>query len=144
MVDAHEASLCASLDQMPHERGRVLTPIAMTSLLVAVQKERSMVVEMFSKSKTIVHALRNQPELPIVVESDVEPTLTGAVNVLPLSKKARKARSYLRSWQSDVTLEWTQLRRLWIGPPNWLSEIFHRLQVAGGSSPTPTSYAIPD
>ena len=55
----------------------------------------------------------------------------------------RKAKSYLRSWLSDGTLEWIQLRRLWIGPTIWLSEIFPRLQVAGGSSPTPISYATP-
>ena len=66
-VDAHKAAVHASLDQMPHERGQVLTPIAMISLLAAVQKEWSKADELFSKSKTMVHASRHQPKHPIVV-----------------------------------------------------------------------------
>ena len=79
-IDAHEAALRASLDQMPHERGRILSPIATIALMAAVQ-ERTTASDLLSKSRSMIHALRRQPRLPVVLESDVRPTFKCATTI---------------------------------------------------------------
>ena len=64
-VGQAEESIRATLDQMPHERGRVLSSLSFASGSAELQVE-----SLEAHSRSVVAALRSQPVLPFEVEPD--------------------------------------------------------------------------
>ena len=134
-VGQAEESIRATLDQMPHERGRVISSLSFAGGSAELQVE-----SLEAHSRSVVAALRSQPVLPVEVEPDqLEEALRtiASASTLPLTKKGKILPEDLaRRWNIGVetakkTLENTTQRA-----------IRDFSQTAGGRRLKPYSYQL--
>jgi hypothetical protein len=91
-VGHSEASIRASLGQMPRERGQEMSPIVSIALSAAVREERTLVDKLAASSTLQLAALRSQPTLPVEAEPNMLEEAIKNISTtatLPLSKKGK-------------------------------------------------------